>query len=257
MGTSVRQQLRAALGKKGKQVVRLPVLNDTVASLLAGAWLAPACTHYIGLIVGTGTNMAGFFPAQRIPKLTPEERSGWQAHDEMAVNLESGNFTPPHLTLFDDLLDRARSEDSPGEQRFEKAVSGTYLPRLFGHVVGRDTCMQLPNGFDPEAPDAHPGLIADLRDAPGRAGEAATALLDRSADMVAAAIAGFIQAYGPIPKQVGILAEGTMFWQTPGYRQRVVKTLARLVASNTNTKLLQCPVEVDANFLGAACAALS
>jgi hexokinase len=58
VGTSVRTQLRAALHKQGKQVVRLPVLNDTVASLLAGAWLAPGCTHYIGLIVGTVSGTA-------------------------------------------------------------------------------------------------------------------------------------------------------------------------------------------------------
>ncbi|MGH8559280.1 MAG: hexokinase family protein [Methylococcales bacterium] len=257
VGRSVREQLQAALREKDKQVVKLPVLNDTVASLLAGAWLAPECTHYIGLIVGTGTNMAGFFPVQRITKLAPKEHSGWHDDDEMAVNLESGNFTPPHLTAYDDMLDSAKPDDYPGEQRFEKAVSGAYLPRLFGYVVGRKTCLQLQNSFDPEDPDAHPGLIANLRDYPGLVGEAATAVLNRSADLVAAAIAGFIQAYEPAQKQVGILAEGTMFWQTPGYCQRVKKTLAHLVTSGTTTKILQCPSDVDANFLGAACAALS
>ena len=258
-GTSLREQLQSALREKDKQVVKLPVLNDTVASLLAGAWLAPECTHYIGLIVGTGTNMAGFFPVQRITKLAPQEYSGWHDDDEMAVNLESGNFTPPHLTAYDDMLDSAKPDDHPGEQRFEKAVSGAYLPRLFGYVVGRETCLNLPNSFDfdPEGPDSHPGLIADLRDNPGLIGEAATAVLNRSADLVAAAIAGLILAYEPAQKQVGILAEGTMFWETDGYRERVEKTLACLVKSGTTTKILPRPKDVDANFLGAACAALS
>ena len=43
----------------------------------------------------------------------------------MAINLESGNFSPPHLTTADDALDRA--SDNPGAQRFEKAVPGAWL----------------------------------------------------------------------------------------------------------------------------------
>jgi len=254
-GTSVGAQLHEALRDRGKEVLNLPVLNDTVASLLAGAWLAPECTRYIGLVVGTGTNMAGFFPVRRITKLAADAANGWHNDDDMAVNLESGNFTPPHLSEYDDMLDRCHPGDHPGTQRFEKAVSGAYLPRLFGYVVSHETCLQL--GFDPEAPDAHAGLIADLRDYPGVVGEAAMVLLNRSADLVAAALAGCIQAYEPDRQQVGILAEGTLFWHTPGYYDRVQQTLAALVASHTTTHILRCPSHVSANFLGATCAALS
>jgi len=82
-------------------------------------------------------------------------------------------------------------------------------------------------------------------------------LLNRSADLVAAALAGCIQAYEPDRQQVGILAEGTLFWHTPGYYDRVQQTLAALVASHTTTHILRCPSHVSANFLGATCAALS
>jgi hexokinase len=112
-------------------------------------------------------------------------------------------------------------------------------------------------GFNPKTPDAHAGLVANLRDHPGFIGEAATVLLNRSADLVAAAIAGLIQAYGPDPKQVGILAEGTLFWQTSGYCDRVQRTLSRLVSSDTTTQIIHCPSNVSSNILGAACAALS
>jgi hexokinase len=254
-GTFVGAQLKEALREKGKQVLNLSVVNDTVASLLAGVMIAPKCTHYIGLIVGTGTNMAGFFPIRRITKIAPDDRGVWSDDDEMAVNLESGNFTPPHLSQYDDVLDRANVSDNPGTQRFEKAVSGAYLPRLFGYIVGHKRCLQL--GFNPKTPDAHAGLVANLRDHPGFIGEAATVLLNRSADLVAAAIAGLIQAYGPDPKQVGILAEGTLFWQTSGYCDRVQRTLSRLVSSDTTTQIIHCPSNVSSNILGAACAALS
>ena len=94
-GTFVGAQLKEALQAKGKQVVHLPVLNDTVASLLAGVMLAPQCTHYIGLIVGTGTNMAGFFPIRRLTKLAPDDRGVWSDDDDMAVNLEFGEVYSP------------------------------------------------------------------------------------------------------------------------------------------------------------------
>ena len=62
VGTLLGSKIRAALNEKGKKIMKLAILNDTVASLLAGAWMEPDCTHNIGLIVSTGTNMAGFFP---------------------------------------------------------------------------------------------------------------------------------------------------------------------------------------------------
>ena len=257
VGTLIGSKIRAALNEKGIKIIKLAILNDTVASLLAGTWMEPDCTHNIGLIVGTGTNMAGFFPVQRLTKLAPEDRTGWLATDDMAINLESGNFSPPHLTAYDDIMARAIPGDNPGSQRFEKAVSGEYLPRLFGKIVGRSRCLQLPDGFDPEDTDAHPGLIARLTDHPGLVGEAASILLNRSADLVAAALAGLIKAYDPIQKKVGIMAEGAMFWKTAGYPKRVKDTLSSLIAAGTAIKILGCASYVDSNLLGAATAVLS
>ena len=76
----------------GKSLETPPVLNDTVASLLAGAGVSPKNTHYIGLIVGTGTNMAGFFPVKRITKLSASDRAAWPDDMEMAVNLKIREF---------------------------------------------------------------------------------------------------------------------------------------------------------------------
>ncbi|NJO68486.1 MAG: hexokinase, partial [Bacteroidetes bacterium] len=85
----------------------------------------PGFDAYIGLIVGTGTNMATFFPSEYIPKLKGME--GWSG--ETPVNFESGNFNPPHLTACDEEVDD--KSDNKGAQRFEKAISGMYLGRVF------------------------------------------------------------------------------------------------------------------------------
>ncbi len=98
----------------------IKVLNDTVASLFAGL-TDSSYDAYIGLIVGTGTNMATFIPADKIKKLSPSHK----VDGLIPVNLESGNFHPPFLTAVDNTVDVI--SDNPGRQRFEKAVSGMYL----------------------------------------------------------------------------------------------------------------------------------
>lgn len=98
----------------------IKVVNDTIASLFAGL-TDNSYDAYIGLIVGTGTNMATFIPADKIEKLD----QSCNAHGLIPVNLESGNFHPPFLTAIDDTVDAISG--NPGKQRFEKAVSGMYL----------------------------------------------------------------------------------------------------------------------------------
>jgi hexokinase len=252
IGSSVSLEVAKALHTTKRRTASVRVLNDAVATLLAAAFVAPKYSHYIGLIVGTGTNMASFFPVKRITKLTKAQRRLWHDDEEMAVNLESGNFMPPHLSHYDDLLDASARGDRPGTQRFEKAVAGAYLPRLFRHVIGDKALREA--GLEPRALDAR--SMAEFRSQRGRIGKTARAILDRSADLVAAGLAGLIQAHGPNPKRVGILVEGSVFWRTPGYCGRIRRRLTRL-----------CPREVIAflryprnyrppNLLGAACAVL-
>ncbi len=249
-GIPVGTRLKRALHEKGWKITDVTVLNDTVASLVAGALLAPEFTHHIGLIVGTGTNMAGYFPVSRISKLSHDERRGWKDNALMAVSLESGNFTPPYLTKWDDLVDASMPKGQKGNQRFEKAVSGEFLPQLFARMLGRQMCSRIRFSDQPDV--RH---IAKLRGHPD-VGELATAVLFRSADLVAAALAGLIKAFGPGDKRVGILAEGSLFWKTRGYRHRVKQTLGRLVADDTTPEIIPRRKGLDANLVGAGCAAL-
>jgi hexokinase len=255
-GQPVGSRLREALRRRGKEVRAIPVLNDTVASLLAGAALAPEFARPIGVIVGTGTNMAGFFPFGAIAKLGPSP--GWRTDEMMAVNLESGDFTPRDiLTRWDDALDASLPPEQRDRQRFEKAVSGAYLPRLLRAVAGAEACAKA--GFDPDDPKVDAGTVVQLH-ADATLGEAATLLIDRSADLIAAGLAALLDAYratGDDEPRTDILVEGTLFHKTPGYPERVAMRLRELAPRTEAVFIPNDERGVPPNMLGAAGAALS
>lgn len=239
-GTLVGERLSAALKDAGLEPQSVHVLNDTVASMLGGALTHAEleADRFIGLIVGTGTNMAAFFDAEQAPKL-PRNFSG-----KMAINLETGNFTPPHLTPLDEELDR--ESDNPGRQRFEKAVSGYYLPFLFDRLWPHHSA------FEPQLGSA---ALVDFRDRglEHLSQEAADALLSRSADLVAASIAAVVDLYGA-GGTIGVLAEGSLIWGDPKYGPRVADTLSQLLGGPERAKLLKTE---DANLVGSAIVALT
>jgi hexokinase len=232
-GTLVGSRLGRALDRAGLSPGRVSVLNDTVASMLGGAYVFPGDHEkVIGLIAGTGTNMSGFFSGRNAPKL-PES-------DPIAINLESGNFHPPHLTRFDEELDRDMTPS--GAQRFEKAVSGYYLPYLFKRILPL-------HGLDPGGGSA---TLVSLRGQGGEPGDVAASLLRRSADLVAAGLAAVADHYSG-HDEIGILAEGSLFWGDPEYAPRVETTLGALLAGRRIARILHLE---NANLVGAACAAL-
>lgn len=242
-GTRVGRGLSAAMTNLGLRPGPVRVLNDTVAALAAGAYLhgASAFPETVGLIVGTGSNMAAFLPREAVTKLGPEADAARRIR--IAVNLESGNFHPPHLTAWDDALDAA--SNNPGRQRFEKAVSGFYLPHLFRTVL--TDCAAV----DPERGSR---ALVELRDGADGGDPAllAGALLDRSADLVAAALAGLCDVL-PGGRAVTTVAEGSLIWKTPGFAERVGAVASRLLGEGRPLRIVAVP---DANLVGSACAAL-
>lgn len=239
VGQYVGQALKAALTRRGLAPGRVTVLNDTVASLYGGVGIFDGDpTKVLGLIVGTGTNMALFAGPKEAPKLG---RFGWQG--PMAINLESGAFSPPGRAPLDEQLDRGSVH--PGTQHFEKMVAGRYLPELFALA-----CPDHPAGKS----ERGAGALVELRDhgPPGPAQEVARALLGRSADLVAAALAGAI-ACVPGEDPVGVLVEGSTFWRDPLYPSRVEAQLPALLQRPRPVRILR---RADANLIGAATAGL-
>lgn len=101
---------------------RVVILNDTVATLLAGksAGVAKPYSAYVGFILGTGTNTAYVERNDRITKRADLDPSGL-----MVINVESGAFRGVRQSAFDVTMD-AQTIDC-GHYTFEKMISGAYL----------------------------------------------------------------------------------------------------------------------------------
>lgn len=241
-GRAVGALLLKALAARGIHCSSVAVVNDTVASLLAGMGGGKAA-GYIGLIVGTGTNMAPLMAQEDIPKFP----SGLTWGAGIPVNLETGNFTPQHLTRFDDRLDTA--SDNPGQQRFEKAVSGVYLGRLLHAAIPHI-------GFEAESGSKGVVELASS-DQAGPERETAKAILTRSARLTAACLAGLSSLLAD-KGRISIVAEGGLFWGAPGYSDAVSVALASTLERIGLPRLTPEITRIDnANLLGTAIAALN
>jgi len=253
LGNPVGKPLLDQLNKTGKaEFTGIKVINDTVASLFAGL-TDPDFDAYIGLIVGTGTNMAAFVNADRIPKIDPV--LNWQGLTP--VNLESGNFNPPHLTKYDDLVDE--KSDNKGSQRFEKAVSGMYIGQILREVFPED-------GFDAQTDGkALTDIINHADKNKVKHVKVAKAIYKRSAKLVAASLAGLIDLLATHDKsirKVRITAEGSLFWSDvagcKNYNKVVKNTLKDLLREMGHKKIKVNIAEIEsANMIGSGIAALS
>jgi len=226
----------------------IKVINDTVACLFAGLSETGFDT-YMGLIVGTGTNMASLMPLDKIEKLNSKDEG------VIPVNLESGNFRPPHLTVVDGLVDAM--SNNKGNQLFEKAISGGYVGEIFKTLFFNK---RIKYDFDGEAlanlihkPDGQPDDLVN----------AGQWIYDRSAKLVAASLTGLAQvllAQNPAIKNICLAADGSVFWGKDKHNEYYYK---ELVAKELDTLL---PVGVtitiidemqDPNLVGSAISALS
>lgn len=253
VGQFVGKPLLDYLNEKNRiRFTGVKVLNDTIASLFAGL-TDKSYDAYIGLIVGTGTNMATFIPSDKITKLDPE----CHVQGLIPVNLESGNFYPPFLTAVDDTVDA--TSDSLGKQRFEKAVSGMYLGDILKAAFPLE---EFEEKFDARKltaimnyPDIHKDIYVQV----------AHWIYNRSAQLVAASLAGLIallKSYNRDIHRVCLIAEGSLFWsesrKDKNYNILVMEKLQELLRE---LELEDVEVHINsmdnANLIGTGIAALS
>jgi hexokinase len=228
--------LTAALERAGLARIRLAaVANDTVAALILRSYQArgreaAASPAAIGLILGTGTNLAADLGPAGIR------------------NLESGNFDGVAVvaTSYDAALDREVDEPPPGAQRFEKMVSGHYLGEILRRAlvdVGRGPggfqwsaapALATPFGLD----SAHLSRIAADRTAGlddvgallRSLGVESTPAERRGVRALAAALLATLRFLDPrLGDRRTIAVDGSLWGGYPGFEGLVRDTLTELV----------------------------
>jgi hexokinase len=125
-GELIGENLLAVLRERGfGGFGRVVVLNDTVATLLAGraGSAGRVFDGYVGFILGTGTNCCYVEKNANIGK-----RRDLDLRREQIVNVESGGFEKGPGGVVDAEFDRTTVD--PGKHTFEKMISGAYFGSL-------------------------------------------------------------------------------------------------------------------------------
>ncbi|GLJ30494.1 hypothetical protein SUGI_0603460 [Cryptomeria japonica] len=131
VGKDVSEALNEAMERKGLNMRVSALVNDTVGALAGGRYWDE--NVMAAVILGTGTNACYVEHADAIPKWQgPLPKSG-----SMVINMEWGNFWSSHLPMTEyDVAFDAESLN-PGEQIFEKLISGMYLGEIVRRVLYR------------------------------------------------------------------------------------------------------------------------
>ncbi len=230
-----------ALKRRGAEnVVPVAVLNDTVAVLLSAAYKTP--DTFIGSIYATGHNTCYLEPS---------------IHDAncfgsggMILNLECGNFMKLMPNRFDREYDE--SSEKPGEQRFEKMVSGRYMGELFGMAIAEllgekgkryaltsvDMSMMILDESEnlQRATDilmAKVGRELELDDVK-KVIKLASAIVIRSARLAAASFVAIVwqrAGHGKIVRQ-HVAVDGSVYEKMPLAKENIVKAMAELLGDD-------------------------
>lgn len=127
-GEDVVPLFETALSKRNLPVKLIALLNDTTGTLVASAYTDDHTR--IGAIFGTGCNAAYMEDAGSCPKLA---HLNLPPQTPVAINCEYGAFDNEHIVLPLTKYDKIIDADSPrpGQQAFEKMISGLYLGEIF------------------------------------------------------------------------------------------------------------------------------
>jgi len=132
-GRDVAEMFRKSLEKAKVPIKMTALINDTTGTLIASSYVQPRTK--IAVILGTGCNAAYMEKIGNIHKI---KNLGLPDDAEMAINCEWGafdSFEHQHLprTKYDVIVDE--TSNKPGEQAFEKLISGRYLGEILRLVL--------------------------------------------------------------------------------------------------------------------------
>ena len=227
-----------ALKRRGADNVEpVAVLNDTVAVLLSAAYKTP--NIFIGSIYATGHNTCYLEPSIHDPNCFGE--------GGMILNLECGNFSKLAPNRFDKEYDEG--SEKPGEQRFEKMVSGRYMGELLGMAIAEllgekgkkygltsiDMSMMVLDDSENliKASDiimAKVGRELDFEDVK----KLASAIIIRSARLVASSFVALVwqrAGSGKIQKQ-HVAVDGSVYEKMPLAKENIIKAMGELLGED-------------------------
>ena len=274
LGAGLLQALRER-GHEGER--RVVVLNDTVATMLAGRAGSADRNYssYIGFILGTGFNTCYSELNRNIGKLSEPRVDGAQV-----INMESGNYSRAPLGDMD--RDLAGETRFPKEALLEKMISGAYLGSVVLYALRRAAGEGLLSSAVGERLRALPALSTDalhaflLRPAgtdhplgaiAARAGGGERALLyclsdlivERAAKLTALVLSATLLktgAGGDPCAPVCVVAEGSVFWGLHSIKRKVEYYLKGYLEEQERRHFDIIRVE-NASLVGAAIAGLT
>ncbi|KAF8188801.1 hexokinase [Mycena galopus ATCC 62051] len=134
-GRDVAEMFRQSLAKYDLPIELTALINDTTGTLIASHYVNPKTK--VAVIFGTGCNAAYMEKVADIPKIK-NLGIDFLNGAEMGINCEWGafdSFEHEHLprTKYDAIVDD--TSNKPGEQAFEKLISGRYLGEILRLVI--------------------------------------------------------------------------------------------------------------------------
>lgn len=247
--------LEEALKRRGLGNIKVKaLLNDTVGTMLAHAYVDPDTR--IGVILGTGTNAAYSEEISNIRKLSISSDENGLNKEKMVINVEWGAFGEDSQLLPLTDIDRAidRETNNPGKQLFEKMVSGMYLGEITRLLVEKE----LEGGIflQPFALDT-----ADLshlqesdnlekidKDHFELIKELGHLVVQRSAQLVAAALVGIYQAIGSPRHRTIVAFDGAVYEHYPKFPEILAQAAREICPDHC----MEFQMGKDESIIGAA-----
>ncbi len=269
IGENLNRALAASGIKKSKRIV---LLNDTVATLLAGKSASGrSYDSYIGFILGTGTNCSYAESNAAILKKT-----GLDPARQQIVNVESGDFGRVPRGLIDLEFDSGTVD--PGTYVLEKMISGAYLGGLYRAVISKAAreglfseatadrigalrqleTKDLGSFLADPARGQVAGLFSDDADF-GLGFHLAERIVERAAKLTAVNIASIAikTGSGTDPRRpICVNADGTTFYELKGLKLKTERYLDSFLTEGRGQHLEFAKVE-NAPLIGAAIAGLT
>jgi hexokinase len=273
IGRNLTTAIKAAGFKGDKRAV---ILNDTVATLLAGMSASGKriFSSYIGFILGTGSNCCYIESNRNITK-----KNDLDPNREQIINVESGSFAKAPSGDIDLLLDESTLD--PGKYTFEKMFSGAYFGPLCLKALqqankqglfSKAVSDELPGTEKLQTIDVNSFLLYPQGDNPlavscavGNNQDRAVVwylldgLIERAALVVAAMLSTVVieTDKGSDPcEPVCITAEGTTFYELKSLREKIESYL-RSFLQDKHGRFFELVRVEDATLIGAAIAGLT